>query len=186
MIRHRDRGRSGGEYTTAESGAEQVPQRRGRRKRPATRADLQKLVTILEEKRKRPTHDLLVPPMATTVPAVARVQGKGGLKVIQKVNVQQTIKKKKRVTGVTARRKEYNKMKKALLAAFRKAKKDAYGAENDKIKKIPSKERKAARQKLRQELQDKLNRLKKHLPSAAKLKRSAIDKLISAAKQLKW
>ena len=142
----------------------------------------------MEEKRsKRPVHDLLVPPMATTIPAVVPLKkAQPGLKVIQKVNVEQAISKKKKVTGVTAKRKEYNRLKKTLLAAFRKAKKDSYGVENAKIKKIPSKERKAARQKLRQELTEKLNRLKKSLPSAAKLKRSAIDRLISVAKQLKW
>lgn len=183
----------GGEYSTAVSGEEtaRVQQRRRHRrgKRPATRADLQKLVTILEEKRgKRPVHDLLVPPMRTAIPAVVPVKkAQPGLKVIQKVNVEQAMKtKKNKVTGVTAKRKEYNKLKKTLLATFLKAKKASYSAENDKIKKIPSKERKTARQKLRQELQDKLAQLKKRLPSAAKLKRSAIDKLISAAKQLKW
>jgi hypothetical protein len=185
----------GGQYTTAESGSEDAGRRRRlaiatrRAKRPATRADLQKLVTIMEEKRgKRPTHDIIVPPMMTTIPtAIPPKKAQPGLKIIQKVKVEQVVKsKKKTVTGVTAKRKEYNKLKRTLLAAFRKARKDSYGAENAKIKKIPSKERKVAREKLRQELQDKLAQLKKHLPSAAKLKRSAIDKLISAAKQLKW
>jgi hypothetical protein len=126
--------------------------------------------------------------MATIIPTVIPVKkAQPGLKVIQKVTVEQTMKsKKKKVTGVAAKRKEYNKMKKVLLASFRKAKKASYSTENERIKKIPSKERKAARQKLQQELKDKLTQLMKRLPPAAKLKRSAIDKLISVAKQLKW
>ena len=73
-----------------------------------------------------------------------------------------------------------------LLAAFRKAKKESYDRAKAEFKKVPAKERKDARRKLKKELDDKLKQLKKQLPSAARLKRSDIDKLISIAKQLKW
>ena len=110
------------------------------------------------------------------------------LKIIQKVTVHQEtkIKKKKKTSQITAKRKEYNKLKKALLAVFRKSKKASYTEENKKIKTIPMKERKDVRQKPKTQLEEKLSNLKKQLPSSAKLKIAEIEKLISKAKILKW
>ena len=82
--------------------------------------------------------------------------------------------------------KQYNKLKRELIAAFKKAKKQQYTLSNSKIKKIPVKDRKVARRKLKQELQARLQELKKRLPSASKLTRAGIEKLIAAAKLLKW
>ena len=146
------------------------------------------------QRRRRPTHDIPVQPMRTTVvtqPAAAAAQTKtqpSGMKIIQKVNVGQTTKVKKRKTSppIVAKRKMYNKIKRELIAAFKKAKKKHYTLGNSKIKKMPVKERKEARRKLKQELQARLVELQKKLPSASKLTRAAIEKLISAARLLKW
>ena len=186
----RQRQMGGGEGT-------QVP-RRGR-ERPATRADVMRLLRTAQEQRasgRRPTHDVVIPPITTSgvvpipIPVPAAAKGKdGGAKIIQKVTVQQgvqTKKKKKRVSALAAKRKEYNALKKALLAEFRKAKRDTYKSAKDKLKQVPSKERAAARKRLKQELQTKLAELKKQLPAASKLKQAALDKLISLAKRLKW
>ena len=110
-------------------------------------------------------------------------------KIIQKVTIQQGVKaekKKKKVSALSAKRKEYNALKKALLATFKKRKRETYKVGNERIKKVPTKERKAARQLLKKRLQEKLAELKKQLPAASKLKKAALDKLISLAKTLKW
>ena len=142
-----------------------------------------------EREERRPKHDVVTPPLRGKALSSGVVTGKVGRpSIIQKVTVQQEtkIKKKTRVSPVASKRKEYTKIKRELLAAFRKAKKASYDRAKAEFKKVPAKERKEARQKLKKELDDKLKQLKKQLPSAARLKRSDIDKLISIAKQLKW
>ena len=84
-------------------------------------------------RRQRPTHDIVhqVQPLRSSVmqiPVQAGVKSKGGLKVIQKVNVgvkEIKAKKKKRTSKVGTRRKEYNKLKKTIIAAMRKARENS-------------------------------------------------------------
>ena len=142
--------------------------------------------------RRRPQHDIVhqVQPMRSSVLQVPIIPGKskGGLKVIQKVNVgvKETKAKKKRTSKVRTRRKEYNKLKKVILAEMRKAKSTQYKKDSLQIKTLPAKDRKAARTKLKRLLADKFNRLKKEMPSGVKLKIKDIDKLILSAKNIKW
>ena len=176
-----------------------APAPAGVRDRPATRADVMRLLRTAQQQRssRRPTHDIVIPPITSSgaipipipIPGAAPRGKDTGTKITQKVIVQQGVKatkKKKRVSALTAKRKEYNALKKQLLAAFKKRKQETYKAENAKIKSVPTKERKAARQKLKQRLQQKLAELKKRLPAASKLKHQQLDKLISLAKTLKW
>ena len=72
------------------------------------------------------------------------------------------------------------------LAAMRKAKSTQYKKEALEIKKLPSKDRKSARTKLKRLLAEKFNRLKKEMPSGVKLKATDLEKLILSSKTIKW
>jgi hypothetical protein len=85
-----------------------------------------------------------------------------------------------------AKRKEYNTAKAAAKRLIAAQKKAFYQSENEKINKMPAKQRKVVRQKLRQQMKAKHTGLLKKLPAAGKLKFGEIVKLISRAKSLKW
>ena len=138
------------------------------------------------------TSNVVAVPVPTgSVPTQAK---DSGVKVVQKVTVTQgpqkakpkTKKPKTKKIGVGSTRKEYSLLRKALFAAFRKAKKSDYTEANSQIKKIPTKERRAARKSLIDKLQAKLRQLRQQLPSGSKLKKAQLEHLISKAKTLKW
>lgn len=124
-------------------------------------------------------------PQRSTVYQVPGKTKSSGLKVIQKVNVTQQSKVKKK-SSVGKKRKEYNRLKKALLAVLKKSKTDTYKQQNESIKKLPLSQRKSARSKLKKELQERLAKLKQKLPSSSKLKTKELDRLISLVKTIKW
>ena len=106
---------------------------------------------------------------------------------LQKVGGQRDKRVKKSTKrAVVTKRKEYNTAKAAAKKLFTTQKNAFYKSENEKIKKMPAKQRKAARQKLRQQIKAKHAGLLKQLPAAGKLKFGEITKLISRAKSLKW
>ena len=149
---------------------------------PATR-----LLGLIQQKRL----EVVDPqPLRSKIVRTGTCTSTGGLKVIQKVNVGQKVKKStkkpKKKSVIAQRRKDYNKLKKELLARIRKEKSESYKTENSKIKAMPSKERAAARKALKQQLQARFERVKKQFPGSSKLKRKDLDRLISLAKTIKW
>ena len=83
-------------------------------------------------------------------------------------------------------RKQYTSLKTETRKRIKAGKKAHYSRENDKIKKLPVKQRKAARAKLKAELSKREKTLLKSLPPASKMKVADLRKLISRTKQLKW
>ena len=83
-------------------------------------------------------------------------------------------------------RKRYTTLKTETRKRIKAGKKAHYTRENDRIKKLPVKQRKAARAKLKAELSKREKTLLKSLPAASKMKVADLRKLISRTKQLKW
>ena len=84
-------------------------------------------------------------------------------------------------------RRTYATRKKDTTKRLTQSKKRKYNKRNDAIKKLPVKERKAARAKLRESLKKEFAALSKQLPSIAKLKLTAkkLKALIATASALK-
>jgi hypothetical protein len=96
-------------------------------------------------------------------------------------------KRKKRKPGVGKSRKEYNAIKKEVKSRLTAQKKVTFEKHNARIKKLPAKERAAARKKLRAELKARHSRLVKQLRTGKSLKTmDAITAAIRVAKKLKW
>ena len=135
---------------------------------------------IQEGRRTRPTHDIVTQPIKKTiVPVVLPTAAtKGGLKIIQKVNVKQNIKSKKSL------RKTYSKLRREIIKLLKKRKSAEYAKHNALIKQKPSKQRVAERKALRQRLKVKLDALLKQLP--AKVKKSDLQAFISKVRSIKW
>jgi valyl-tRNA synthetase len=170
---------------------------------PATRDELHQLYRLIrQQNQNRPGRDTIVQYPIATQAAVGKQKDIGGMKVIQKVKVEQQAKAKstkkktgitkkktgitKKKTGITTLKKEYSTLRKQLIALFKKTKRDTYKARNEVLKKNPAKGRSAERKAIKDALKTKLQTLLKMLPSAAKLKKSAILHLFSRAKTLKW
>ena len=83
-------------------------------------------------------------------------------------------------------KKQYSRIKSDTRKRIKSGKKAHYVRENKKIEKMPVKQRKAVRTKLKAELDTREKTLMKSLPSAAKIKIVDLRKVISKAKQLKW
>ena len=83
-------------------------------------------------------------------------------------------------------KKQYTSLKTETRKRIKTGKKSHYARENLKIMKLPVKQRKAARAKLKVELSKREKTLLKSLPSAAKMKLADLRKLITKAKQIKW
>ena len=88
--------------------------------------------------------------------------------------------------GVVNRKKEYNLLKKELKKQFTKLKREKFKSGSAEIKKLPPKERKAARASLKKDLTDKLRALISKMPSATKKSAGELEKLIGIIKRLKW
>jgi hypothetical protein len=81
---------------------------------------------------------------------------------------------------------EYSTAKKKVKKDIIAAKKKYYAQENEKIKKLPTKERVAARKKLKAEIKKKQIELTKSMPSTGRMKYNDVAALIRKIKQLKW
>ena len=135
-------------------------------------------------------------PIPIPIPTGAAPQKKqpSGIVVKQTVKQEQkaSVQKNRRIRkiqkgSITKARKAYNALKKQIKAALTKDKKSEYTRENDKIKKLPAKSRKAARAKLRVEIKAKLQKLLKFAkPSKAYKTIEAINRAIAQLKKLKW
>ena len=116
--------------------------------------------------------------------------------IIQKVTVTQKVgadkkQRKKKIKKaskkvVTGKRQQYNQLKKSLKKKWTSLRKADYTTNNDKIKKMPPKQRIQARKQLRERLKKKLAILVKQLPVAGKRTHSELDSLITKVNKLKW
>ena len=131
----------------------------------------------MKQRGRREPRDNILTQYGTPQQIQTKSKEKGGLKIIQKVKVEQVIKSKKK-TGITSLKKLYSKLRKQLIALFKKNKREAYKSKNDILKKQPSKGRPAKRKAVKEELKSKLIQLLKMLPSATKLKKSEVQKCI--------
>ena len=96
-------------------------------------------------------------------------------------------KRKKRKAGIGKSRKEYNAIKREVKSRLTAQKKVTFEKHNARIKKLPAKERAAARKKLRAELKARHSKLVKQLKTGKSLKTlDAITAAIRVAKKLKW
>jgi hypothetical protein len=89
-------------------------------------------------------------------------------------------------TKKRALKKQYTSLKAETRKRIKSGKKAHYTRENAKIKKLPVKQRKAARSKLKAELSKREKALLKSLPPAGKMKLADLRRLISKTKLLKW
>ena len=89
-------------------------------------------------------------------------------------------------SSVKEARTEYNQLKKALRKRLMETKKNAYKAEAPRIKKLPSKERAAARKALRARLKQEHAAKLKQLPTVGRKKYTDIISLIRKLKVIKW
>ena len=84
-------------------------------------------------------------------------------------------------------KKEYTQAKKQLHKELMTKKKLDYEKQNDIIKKLPAKQRKGARVKLRATLSKKMKALKAALLPLSRLKKpSDIEAAIKSLKKIKW
>ena len=77
-------------------------------------------------------------------------------------------------------------MKKQIRKALSAEKKASYTKANEKIKKLPAKERAAARKKIKSDLKAKLAGLLKQMPAAGKKKHDELEALLTKVRKLKW
>jgi hypothetical protein len=125
-------------------------------------------------------------------PRVPEKQDKQKPQIVVKQTVKQVQgpdkpKRKKRKAGIGKSRKEYNAIKKEVKSRLTAQKKVTFEKHNARIKKLPAKERAAARKKLRAELKARHSRLVKQLKTGKSLKTlDAITAAIRVAKKLKW
>ena len=107
--------------------------------------------------------------------------------VLNKVQGPDKPKRKKRKPGIGKSRKEYNAIKREVKSRLTAQKKTTFEKHNARIKKLPAKERAAARKKLRAELKARHSRLVKQMKTGKSLKTlDAIAAAIRVAKKLKW
>jgi len=125
--------------------------------------------------------------------------GKGGAKEQAKIIIKQSVRqeqnvrksRKKRVTFnekgvIRKRRAEYNALKKAVKKRLVLSKKQAFKAENERIKTLPAKERKTARSTLRATHKAKLTALLKQMPGVGKKSLNELTTLVRLINKLKW
>ena len=106
---------------------------------------------------------------------------------VKQIQGKDKAKRKKRKGGIGKSRKEYNAIKKEVKARLTAQKKVTFEKHNARIKKLPAKERAAARKKLRAELKARHSKLVKQLKTGKSLKTlEAIHAAVSIAKKLKW
>ena len=98
----------------------------------------------------------------------------------------QFINEKKKKTGVGTVRKEYSKLRRDTVKAIRKGSKDHYRTESAKIKLLPAKKRKAARDALRKKVKQRKDRLIAKLPTATGMALRDLNRVLRIAKSLRW
>ena len=127
-------------------------------------------------------------PQPAIIPVVPRMvpadKTKPGIQIKVTSKSQAIINEKKKPKK--AKRKAYIKLRKATIKAIRQGKAAHYKAESAKLKSLPMKERKAAREKLRKTLREREVKLVGQLPSSSKMAIKDLDRLMKIAQKLRW
>jgi hypothetical protein len=83
-------------------------------------------------------------------------------------------------------KKDYNTLKRKTIKAIKKGRGEHYKRENEHIKKLPAKRRKAARASLRRKLKERESKLVRQLPSSARMTVADLVRVTRLAQRLKW
>jgi hypothetical protein len=108
--------------------------------------------------------------------------GKGGISI--RITNKAVINEKKR--GLRKAKKTYNTLKRQTIKAIKKGRAEHYKRENEKIKKLPAKRRKAARTTLRRKLKERESQLVQQLPSSTRMKAGDLVRVTRVARKLRW
>ena len=111
---------------------------------------------------------------------------KPGINIKINTKSQAIINEKKKKRKVTTARKDYSKLRRETIKAIRKGKAEHYKAESAKLKSLPVKKRKAARDKLKKKLREREVRLVGQLPSAGRMALKDLDRVSRIARKLRW
>jgi hypothetical protein len=132
------------------------------------------------------------PQQAAIIPVVhgvgrQEVRDKGiNIKISQKQVMNEKTKRKSKPSELKKARKLYNSLKRETIKAIRKGKSEHYRRENEKIKNLPTKQRKSSRNALRKKLKARETELIRRLPSASKMKLNDLQRVTGIARKLKW
>ena len=88
--------------------------------------------------------------------------------------------------GLAGKRKQYAALKKQVRKALVAEKKTRYTRENERIKKLPVKQRATARKKVKTDLKRKFDALVKQMPAVGKKGHEELASLISKVGKIKW
>ena len=116
----------------------------------------------------------------------AKAAEKSGINIKITTKSQAIINEKKKKGKVTTARKVYSRLRRETIKAIRKGKSQHYKAESAKLKALPGKKRKAARDKLKKKLREREIRLVGQLPGASKMSIKDLDRVSRIARKLRW
>ena len=129
----------------------------------------------------------IIPVMPQVVSGVAaRGAEKPGINIKINTKSQAIINEKKKKRKVTTARKEYSKLRRETIKAIRKGRAEHYKAESAKLKSLPVKKRKAARDTLKKKLREREVKLVGQLPGASKMALKDLDRVSRIARKLRW
>ena len=130
-------------------------------------------------------HPAIIPVGPTSV--VRRAPDDKRAPINIRISNKQVVNEKKRKTRkLTKAKKGYNALKRATIKAIKSGRVDHYKRENEKIKKLPVKKRKPARDKLKQQLKARERKLIDQLPRPVKMSLDHLSRLMILAKKLRW
>jgi hypothetical protein len=110
---------------------------------------------------------------------------KGGISI--KISTKAVINEKtRRRAGLQKAKKLYNTLKRKTIKAIKRGRSSHYKSENEKIKKLPVKQRKAARAILRKKLKNRESKLVEQLPSSSRMKAGDLVRVTKLARKLRW
>ena len=128
----------------------------------------------------------IIPVVTQGLGGVGSKEAKPGISIKISNKAQAIINEKKKGRKVTTARKQYSKLRRETIKAIRKGRVEHYRAESKKLGKLPVKERKAARLKLKKTLRDREVKLVGQLPGASKMSIKDLDRISIVARKLRW
>jgi hypothetical protein len=185
-------GRRRGAHRRGRGGRRERGRERGRE-----REDAPQFLRQMERVQQQPIVQRIVAPAQ---PAIVTIGGGGGggvvrrevldkginIKVSQKQVMNEKTKRRSAKGDLKKARKVYNTLKRATVKAIRKGRADHYRKENENLKKLPAKQRKVARAKLRAKLKARVTSLIRKLPASTRMKLSDLQRVTSLARKLRW
>ena len=174
-------------------GRKKIGRKRGKRGKGLTTSEQLKLLSMLHREnallkiRESQPHitQHVQPPIIPVVSRVVSKDSKPGIQI--KVNTKsQAIINEKTKKRKSTKRKAYNKLRKATIKAIKSGKSAHYKIESHKLKLLPVKKRKVAREKLKKQLRDREMKLIGQLPSGSKMALRDLDRVMKIAQKLRW